>query len=136
MPRLPRPSRVAHDIQDVFKDKIITHCGEVASLTGIKYYTMSRLFYALREIGLIEYVREEDTPRLIELRERGIVPSEKYQELLKYRLHRIVPGKEDDERWDSYPISELYPASRLGGARYREGTAEGRRDEYLKKEEE
>lgn len=132
MPRLPRPSRVAHDIQDVFKDKIVTHCGEVASLTGIKYYTMSRLFYALREIGLIEFVKEEDTPRLIELREKGIVPSEKYQELLKYRLHRIVPGKEDDPLWEQYPITALYPSSRLGAARYKKGEAEGRADEYAK----
>lgn len=132
MTRLPRPSRVAEDIRDVFRDKIITHAGEVSNLTGIKYYTMSRLFYALRELGLIEFVREEDTPRLIELRERGVVPSEKYQELLKYRLHRIVPGKEDDERWKEYPISVLYPSSRLGAARYRKGEAEGRADEYAK----
>lgn len=134
MSREQGSSKVAHAIQDVFKDRIITHCGEVASLTGIKYYTMSRLFYALREIGLIEFVKETDTPRLIELREKGIVPDEKYQELLKYRLHRIVPGKEDDPRWDVYPIHELYPSTRQGGASYREGTAEGRRPGYEKEE--
>jgi len=132
MPREAGPSRVAHAIQDTFKDKIITHAGEVANLTDIEYSVMSRLFYCLREIGLIEFVEEKDTERLIALREKGVVPSEEYQELLKYRLHRIVPGKEDDPRWDVYPLHELYPSTRLGGARYREGTAEGRKPEYRK----
>lgn len=122
MPRERGPSRIANAIRDVFKERGITHAGEVTeSLVRqeipIKYYTMSRLFYCLREIGLIEFVGEKDSDKL-----------------LKYRLHRIVPGKEYDPRWDVYPLHELYPSTHIGGASYREGTAEGRAQEYAKED--
>ncbi len=76
------------------------------------YAHVLRLFYACREIGLIEFSREEasSTP------------------ILK-RVHRIVPGREYDPRWHQ-PMAELYPATSIGGLYYIKGTSQGRRSEY------
>ena len=102
-------------IRDAFIEKGEAYAGEIATMIGIRYYTIGKLFYALREIGLIEFVSERDSDKLI-----------------KYRLHRIVPGKEYDPRWEQYPIAVLYPSCRLGAARYKKGEAKGRAEEYAK----
>lgn len=104
-------------IRDAFREKGEAYAGEIATMTGIKYYTIGKLFYALRELGLIEFVSEKDSDKLI-----------------NYRLHRIVLGKEEDPLWEQYPIAALYPSCRLGAARYRKGEAEGRADEYAKED--
>jgi len=82
------------------------------------YDSVRRYFYILRELGLIEYTRT--------IKGRGKFP---------VRLHRIVPGMEDDPRWDA-PQVELYPATKLGRERYRkriergEPVPRGRREGY------
>lgn len=112
---MPKEVLVGLKIRDAFLGKGEAYAGEIATMIGIKYYTIGKLFYALRELGLIEFVSEKDSDKLI-----------------NYRLHRIVPGKEDDKRWKEYPISVLYPSCRLGAARYKKGEAKGRADEYAK----
>jgi len=114
---MARELRVSLRLRDLFIERRELHAGEAAELTGVKYYTITRLFYALRQLGMIEFTRE--------------VISDK---LLPYRYHRIVPGLEDDRRWEQYPISLLYPSCRLGAARYTKGTAQGRAEEYAKKD--
>ena len=37
------------------------------------------------------------------------------------RYYHIVPGKEDDPRWDTYPHYELYPSAKLGDLKYELG---------------
>lgn len=115
---MAKEALVGLKIRDAFLEKGEAHAGEIAVMAGIKYYTIGKLFYALRELGLIEFVSEKDSDKLI-----------------NYRLHRIIPGKEDDKRWEKYPIAVLYPSSRLGSARYRKGTSQGRADEYAKESE-
>lgn len=114
---MPKEVRVGLKIRDAFLEKGEAYAGEIATVIGIKYYTIGKLFYALRELGLIEFVSEKDSDKLI-----------------NYRLHRIVPGKEDDPRWEQYPIAVLYPSCGKGAARYEKGTAKGRADEYAKKD--
>lgn len=79
------------------------------------YVAVQRLFYVLRQLDLIQFTRSE--PRK--------APIDK-------RYHRIVPGKEDDPRWNTYPHHELYPSSKLGGLKYELGTSKGRAKEYAK----
>ena len=64
------------------------------------YASARRYFYILRRLGLIEPTR----------REMG-------KGLIAKQLYRIVPGMEHDARW-SAPQVALYPATRLGRARY------------------
>ena len=82
------------------------------------YQSVVRLFYDLRQLGLIEFVRSEPSPAPI-----------------AKRYYRITPGMEDDPRWGGYPHHELYPSSRLGGLKYEPGTSEGRAERYKKVEE-
>ena len=79
------------------------------------YVAVQRLFYALRELTLIEFTHSSP----------GKAPIDK-------RYYRIVPGKEGDPRWDTYPHYELYPSARLGGLSYDIGTSKGRAKEYAK----
>ncbi len=79
------------------------------------YPAILRLFYALRQLSLIEFTRSE----------KGCTPIDR-------RYHRIIPGKEDDPRWRSNPHHLLYPDSAIGGLNYREGTSRGRDSKYAK----
>jgi len=45
--------------------------------------------------------------------------------LLRKRVYRVVPGTEDDPRWQRHPLHELYPATVWGGARYDKAKEEG-----------
>lgn len=79
------------------------------------YATVQRLFYDLRELGLIEFTHSQP----------GKAPIDK-------RFYRIAPGKEKDHRWDTYPHYELYPSAKLGGLKYEVGTSVGRANQYAK----
>ena len=79
------------------------------------YPAVLRLFYDLRQLSLIEFTRSE----------RGCTPIDR-------RYHRIVPGKENDPRWQSNPHHLLYPDSAIGGLNYREGISHGRDKKYAK----
>jgi hypothetical protein len=65
------------------------------------YAAVRRYFWILKEIGLIESA--------------GYSPSEHG---FKKHLYRIVPGMEDDKRWQS-PQAELYPDTGLGSKGYK-----------------
>jgi len=82
---------------------------------AVSYPTIQRIFYALRQIGLIEFTHSEP----------GKAPIDK-------RFYRIVPGKENDPPWEAYPHHELYPSSKLGALKYEPGTSEGRAKKYVK----
>jgi hypothetical protein len=80
------------------------------------YASVRRYFWILKELGLIEYVREAPStagfPR---------------------RLYRIVPGREDDPRWE-FPQIALFPTSGFGGRggkRYRKWVEAGKPRERL-----
>ena len=112
--------RIARMLHDLFLDKGELCPAEAHSLLkeqGYKtsYVAVQRLFYDLRQLDLIQFTRSEP----------GKAPIDK-------RYHCIVPGKEDDLRWNTYPHHELYPSSRLGGLRYEPGTSKGRAKEYAK----
>lgn len=77
------------------------------------YPAIERLFYDLRQLGLIEFAREEP----------GKAPIDK-------RYYRIVPGMENDPRWQGYPHHLLYPSSAIGALNYELGTSVGRAKEY------
>lgn len=79
------------------------------------YVTVQRLFYDLRQIGLIEFTHSEP----------GKAPIDK-------RYYRIIPGKDEDGLWDTYPHYELYPSAKLGGLKYEPGMSEGRAEKYGK----
>ena len=79
------------------------------------YVAVQRLFYDLRQIGLIEFTHSEP----------GKAPIDK-------RYYHIMPGKEDDPRWDTYPHYELYPSAKLGALKYEPGTSKGRAKKYAK----
>lgn len=79
------------------------------------YVATQRIFYDLRQLGLIEFSHSEP----------GKAPIDK-------RFYGIVSGKEDDPRWDTYPHYELYPSAKLGGLKYELGTSKGRAKEYAK----
>lgn len=79
------------------------------------YPAVLRLFYDLRQLSLIEFTRSE----------RSRTP-------INRRYHRIVPGKENDPRWQANPHHLLYPDSAIGGLDYREGTSRGRDSKYVK----
>jgi hypothetical protein len=111
---------VARALHDVFVEKselcpaaarrLLRQAGRKTS-----YVTVQRLFYDLRQIGLIEFTHSEP----------GKAPIDK-------RYYRIIPGKEDDPRWDTYPHYELYPSAKLGGLKYEFGTSKGRAKKYAK----
>ena len=79
------------------------------------YAAILRLFYDLRQLSLIEFTRSE----------KGNTPIDK-------RYHRIIPGKEDDSRWQVNPHHLLYPDTAIGGLNYREGASRGRDRKYAK----
>lgn len=79
------------------------------------YVSVQRLFYDLRQLGMIEFVKEVS----------GKAPIAK-------RYYRIAPGKEEDHRWDLYPHYELYPSARAGGLKYEAGSSKGRAEKYAK----
>lgn len=79
------------------------------------YPAILRLFYALRQLSLIEFTRSE----------KGKAPIDR-------RYYRIIPGKEDDSRWQTNPHHLLYPDSAIGGLNYKEGTSRGRDNKYAK----
>ena len=81
----------------------------------MSYQAVQRLFYDLRQLLLIEFTRSEP----------GTAPIDK-------RYYRIVPGKENDPRWDTYPHYELYPSAKLGALNYTPGTSTGRAKKYAK----
>jgi len=93
--------------------------GAYRSLKGkarkTSYAAILRLFYDLRQLSLIEFTRSE----------KGDTPIDK-------RYHRIIPGKEDDPRWQTNPHHLLYPGSAIGGLNYREGASRGRDKKYAK----
>lgn len=64
------------------------------------YQSISRYFWILKKIGLIEETREEPS--------KGRYPRKYY---------RIVPGTEDHPAW-LHPQQVLYPETRLGSNRY------------------
>ena len=73
------------------------------------YASFRKYFYILKELGLIEFLREE--------------PSSKGG--FSRRIYRITPGKEDSEKWLS-PQVELYPATALGASRYSKAKKRGK----------
>ena len=79
------------------------------------YPAIGRLFYDLRQLGLIEFVREEP----------GKTPIDK-------RYYHIIPGMENDPRWQANPHHLLYPSSAIGGLDYEIGESEGRAKEYAR----
>lgn len=79
------------------------------------YMAIQRIYYDLRQLGLIEFSRSEP----------GKAPIDK-------RYHRIIPGKENDTRWQTNPHHLLYPDSAIGGLNYREGVSHGRDSRYAK----
>lgn len=79
------------------------------------YTAIQRVYYDLRQLGLIEFSRSEP----------GKAPIDR-------RHHRIIPGKEDDPRWRTNPHHLLYPDSAIGGLNYRQGTSRGRASKYVK----
>ena len=81
------------------------------------YPAILRLFYALRQLSLIEFSRCE----------KGKAPIDR-------RYHHIIPGNENDPRWRTNPHHLLYPDSAIGGLNYREGTSRGRDSKYAKRD--
>jgi len=81
------------------------------------YKSLETLFYVLRELGLIEFVREEQGKARIDM-----------------RFYRITPGAENDPRW-KYPHQELYPSSKIPSLEYQPGSSTGRSPEYAKTDE-
>lgn len=81
------------------------------------YGTIYRLFYCLRQMKLIEFVRA--------------LPAKMKQSFDK-KLYRIVAGKQGAEEWKTYPLIQLYPSARLGAARYVPRTSRGRAKKYAK----
>jgi len=79
------------------------------------YAAVQKLFYDLRQIGLIQFTHSEVGKGLIDK-----------------RFYRIIPGKENDLRWDTYPHYELYPSAKAGGLKYEIGTSKGRAKKYAK----
>ena len=111
---------IARMLRDLFEEKGELCPAEARRLlrgAGRKtsYVTVQRLFYDLRQIGLIEFTRSEP----------GKAPIDK-------RYYGIIAGKEDDPRWDTYPHYELYPSAKLGGLKYEPGTSKGRAKQYAK----
>lgn len=80
------------------------------------YQAVQRLFYDLRQLGLIEFTKSEPSPTPIDR-----------------RYYRISPGMEGDSRWNGNPHHVLYPSSRLGALKYEPGTSTGRAIEHGRK---
>jgi len=111
---------VARALHDLFLEKGELCPAEARRLlkaAGRKtsYVAVQRLFYDLRQIGLIEFSHSEP----------GKAPIDR-------RYYRIIPGGEDDPRWDTYPHYELYPSAKLGALKYEPGTSKGRAKKYAK----
>jgi hypothetical protein len=79
------------------------------------YKAIQRTFYDLRQLGMIEFVRSENSSTPI-----------------NRQYYRIASGREDDSRWFEYPHHLLYPSSRLGGLTYVPGLNGGRDSRYTK----
>jgi|GEM_PF-2710243 len=111
---------IARILHDLFLEKGELCAAEARRLLKAEgrratYASVQRLFYALRQIGLIEFTHSEP----------GAAPIDK-------RYYRIIAGKEDDIRWDTYPHYELYPSARVGALNYELGTSVGRKPKYVK----
>lgn len=112
----------AAKLRDLFLEKkelTATEARRLLKSQGRKmsYSAIVRLFYDLRQLNLIQFTRSE----------AGRAPIEK-------RYHRIVPGMEQDNRWNSYPHALLYPSARIGGLNYQPGTSVGRAKKYERKD--
>ena len=111
---------IARTLHDLFLEKDELCAAEARRLLKAEgrratYASVQRLFYSLRQIGLIEFTHSEP----------GAAP-------IDNRSYRIIACKEDDIRWDTYPHYELYPAAKLGGLKYELGTSKGRAGKYAK----
>lgn len=113
--------KIARELKDLFLKR-----GELCSAEAYRllkeqgrrtsYAAIQRLFYDLRQLGLIEFTHSEP----------GRAPIDK-------RFHHIIPGKESDSRWDTYPHHELYPSTKVGGLIYEPGMSRGRAKQYARK---
>ena len=117
---MARP-KLASSLRDLFVKRgelcpIDAHRALKESGRKTSYAAILRLFYDLRQLSLIEFIRVEP----------GRAPIDK-------RYHRIVPGKEGDRRWQSHPHHILYPASAIGGMNYNKGASRGRAKKYTKR---
>ncbi len=111
---------IAMALHDLFLDKGELCAAEARRLLKVlgrkmSYASVQRLFYDLRQIGLIEFTHSEPGKSLIDK-----------------RYYRVITGKEDDPRWDTYPHYELYPSAKVGGLKYELGTSKGRAEKYVK----
>jgi hypothetical protein len=110
-----RVARILHDLFVQEGELCAANSCRLLKAEGRKtsYQAVQRLFYDLRQLGLIEFTHSEP----------GKAPIDK-------RFYRIVPGKEDDPRWETYPHYELYPSAKLGALNYEPGTSQGRAKKY------
>ena len=120
IPDTEKKHGVAMALHDLFLDKGELCAAEARRLLKVlgrkmSYASVQKLFYDLRQIDLIEFVRSTPGKALIDK-----------------RYYRIITGKENDPRWNTYPHYELYPASKLGGLKYEIGTSKGRAKKYVK----
>ena len=111
---------IAMTLHDLFLDKgelCAAEARRFLKMLGRKmsYASVQRLFYDLRQIGLIEFTYSSPGKALIDK-----------------RYYRIIAGKENDPRWDTYPHYELYPSAKVGGLKYEIGSSEGRAEKYAK----
>ena len=65
---------------------------------GHRYSTTRILVYCLKRLNLIEEV--------------GIRRNPKMPHSFKIKPYRIIPGRENAEEWELYPIQSLYPSAR------------------------
>ncbi len=120
IPDAEKKHGIAMALHDLFLDKgelCATEARRLLKVLGRKmsYASVQRLFYDLRQIGLIEFTHSEPGKALIDK-----------------RYYRIIVGKENDSRWDTYPHYELYPSAKVGGLKYEIGTSKGRAEKYAK----
>jgi len=113
--------KIAMALHDLFVERGELYPAEAHRLLKVmghktSYVAIQRIFYALRQLGLVEFTRSEP----------GKAPIDR-------RYYQIAAGMEDDPRWDSYPHYELYPSARLGALKYEFGTSGGRAKEYERK---
>jgi len=120
IPDAEKKHGIAMTLHDLFLDKgelCATEARRLLKVLGRKmsYASVQRLFYDLRQLGLIEFTHSESGKALIDK-----------------RYYRIITGKENDPRWNTYPHYELYPSAKVGGLKYELGTSKGRAEKYVK----
>ena len=120
IPDAEKKHGIAMILHDLFLDKGELCPAEARRLLKVlgrkmSYASVQKLFYDLRQIGLIEFTHSEPGKGLIDK-----------------RYYRIIVGKENDSRWDTYPHYELYPAAKVGGLKYELGSSIGRAEKYAK----